>query len=60
MMLIFFGKTEGFNEDADEGLNKKGSVVEIGTILFIMIPAGVLYLYLLVRTLRQCLLGCFY
>ena len=33
---------------------------EIAMILFIILPAGVIFLYLLVHALRQCLLECFY
>ena len=44
----------------NEGPDKKEPLKEIVMILFIVVPAGVIFLYLLVQAIRECLMGCFY
>jgi hypothetical protein len=55
--------TDTSNEYHDESSNKKGPLTDfvmIVIILFIIVPAGVIFLYLLVHAIRECLTGCFY
>ena len=54
-----FGNTDTSNEYHNESSDKKGSLKEVLTILFIIVPAGVIFLYLLVHAIRECLMGCF-
>ncbi len=55
-----FWETDTFNEYDDETFDKKGVSKEIAMILFVILPAGVIFLYLLFHALRECLVGCFY
>ncbi len=48
------------DEYHNESSDNKGLLKEIVTILFIIVPAGVIFLYLLVHAIRDCLMGCFY
>ena len=48
--------TDISNEISDD----KGPLKEVVVILFIIVPAGVTFLYLLVHALKECLRGCFY
>jgi hypothetical protein len=48
------------NKYQNESSDKKESLKEIVMILFIIIPAGVIFLYLLIHAIRECLMGCFY
>jgi len=47
-------------ESHNESSDKKGPLKEIVMILFIIVPAGIIFLYLLVHAIRECLMGCFY
>ena len=47
------------NTSRDDG-EKEKPFKEVALILFIILPAGAIFLYLLIRALRECLLGCFY
>ena len=47
------------NTSCDDG-EKEKPFKEVALILFIILPAGAMFLYLLIRALRECLLGCFY
>ena len=49
-----------FTEYHNESSDKKGPLKEIVVILFVIVPAGVIFLYLLVHAIRECLMGCFY
>jgi len=44
----------------DESSDNKEPLKEVVMILFIIVPAGVIFLYLLVHAIRECLTGCFY
>ena len=55
-----FGNTDTSNEYQNESSDKKGPLKEVLTILFVIVPAGVIFLYLLVHAIRECLTGCFY
>jgi len=55
-----FCNTDISNEYHNESSDKKGPLKEIVMILFIIVPAGVIFLYLLVHAIRECLMGCFY
>jgi hypothetical protein len=54
-----FYNTDTSNEYHNEGSDKKVPLKEIVIILFIIVPAGVIFLYLLVHAIRECLMGCF-
>lgn len=51
-----FWKTDALNDNEEKRIPLK----EIAAILFIILPAGIVFLYLVIHALRQCLLGCFY
>ena len=51
-----FWKIDTVHDD-DE---KERPLKEIAMILFIIVPAGVIFFYLLIHALQECLLGCFY
>jgi hypothetical protein len=55
-----FSNTDPSNEYHKESSDEKEPVKEIVMILFIIVPAGVIFLYLLVHAIRECLMGCFY
>jgi hypothetical protein len=55
-----FCNTDNSNEYHNENSEKKGPLKEIVIILFIIVPAGVIFLYLLVHAIRECLMCCFY
>ena len=48
-----FYNTDTSNEYHNESSDKKGSLKEIMIILFIIVPAGVIFLYLLVHAIRE-------
>lgn len=45
---------------SNEISDKKESLKEVVVILFIIVPAGGIFLYLLVHAIKECLRGCFY
>ena len=55
-----FCNTDNSQEYHNESSDKRIPLKEIVMILFIIVPAGVLFLYLLVHAMRECLMGCFY
>ena len=55
--------TDTSNEYHNESSNKNGPLkdfVMIVIILFIIVPAGAIFLYFLVHAIKECLMGCFY
>jgi hypothetical protein len=55
-----FCNTDTSYESHIESSDKKEPIKEIVTILLIIVPAGVIFLYLLVHAIKECLMGCFY
>jgi hypothetical protein len=55
-----FYNTDTSNEYHNESFDKKEPLKEIVMILFIIVPAGIIFLYLLVHAIKECLMGCFY
>ena len=54
-----FYNTDTSNEYHNESSDKKEPLKEIVITLFIIVPAGVIFLYLLVHAIKECLMGCF-
>ena len=51
------------NEYHNENFTKNGPLkdfVMVVIILFIILPAGAIFLYFLVHAIKECLMGCFY
>jgi hypothetical protein len=54
-----FGNRDTSNEYHNESSDERIPLKEIVMILFIIVPAGVIFLYLLVHAIRECLMCCF-
>jgi hypothetical protein len=55
-----FGNINTTNGYHSESSDKKEPLKEVVLILFVVVPAGVIFLYLLVHAIKECLKGCFY
>ncbi len=55
-----FCNTVTSNEYHNVSSDKKEPLKEIVMILSIIVPAGIIFLYLLVHAIKGCLMGCFY
>ncbi len=45
---------------SNDSSDRKESLNEVAIILLMIVPAGVIFLYLLVSAMKECLRGCFY
>jgi hypothetical protein len=54
-----FSNTDTSNEYHNESSDERIPFKEVLMILLIIVPAGVIFLYLLVHAIRECLMGCF-